>query len=390
MDERRRALRRSLSWACLLLALALAVGCSGSRSRRSREPLTPITEASYAATTTAAATTSRPPSYALALITDGGDVDDGAANAQLWSALEALAAARERHAQFYVPVEVSTPAFLAAIDLAIAGGAELVVARGFAIGPAFAEAQHSYPDIHFALLDGYPYHADGTLDIAANTMAVQFDELQLGFLAGYAAVADGYRQLAFLAAYEGGPSRRYGYGVVQGAEAAAQALELAPGAVRLRYHYVSREETGEAVDARIAALYDGDTELILPFGGQLEQLVLSHARRTGRRLIATELSAAEAMHVVCSARMQLDVGLRRAVDGLYGGGFRGGELTPLGAAEGAVAIELDGAQFVRFDQAQYEAILGPLADGSLALLGEDEVESATQLPKTLIDLQFEP
>lgn len=123
----------------------------------------------------------------------------------------------------------------------------VVICLGGELADLVFTAQSRYPELPFLLLDAEPRRAlDGVYETQTNTHALRFDEGQQGFLLGYAAVMDGGRKLGFLGSTAAPAQRRYGYGFMQGAEAAAQRLSLPTGAISLHYRY-------EALDAKAVA-----------------------------------------------------------------------------------------------------------------------------------------
>ena len=84
-------------------------------------------------------------------------------------------------------------------------------------------AQDTWPDLKFVLLDGVP-SSNGDTKIGENTVGIQYAEEQAGFLAGYAAVVEGYKKLGFMGGVATPAVVRYGYGFIQGAEAAAKEM----------------------------------------------------------------------------------------------------------------------------------------------------------------------
>ena len=141
--------------------------------------------------------------YELAMITDAGEIDDKSFNQGTWEGLKKYAEDNGLTYKYYKPTEVSDSAYLAAIDLAIQGGAKVVVTPGFLFEPAIYEAQDLYPDTSFIILDGTPHTADyATFRIEANVYSIFYAEQQAGFLAGYAAVKDGlWAEWLFLLLY---------------------------------------------------------------------------------------------------------------------------------------------------------------------------------------------
>ena len=160
--------------------------------------------------------------YEIAMITDKGTIDDKSFNQGTWEGVKAFADANGKSYQYYKPTEISDAAYLEAIGLAVDGGAKMVVCPGCLFEVAVYEAQTKYPDVSFILIDGTPHTADYvTFETKSNVLCFLFAEEQVGFYAGYAAVKDGFTKLG----YQGGQSVpavvRYGYGFLQGAEAAA-------------------------------------------------------------------------------------------------------------------------------------------------------------------------
>ena len=95
--------------------------------------------------------------FKIAMITDAGDIDDKSFNQGTWEGIEEWALENEVSYKYYKPTEVSDDAYVAAIDLAVTGGAEIIVTPGFLFEPAIYTAQTKYPDVKFVLIDGVPH-----------------------------------------------------------------------------------------------------------------------------------------------------------------------------------------------------------------------------------------
>ena len=82
-------------------------------------------------------------------------------------------------------------------------GAALVVCRGEAMAKALFNIQGEYPNVHYLLFDDEPHSEDYTAyTTEASVHCVLFREEQAGYLAGYAAVAEGYTTLGFVGSDE--------------------------------------------------------------------------------------------------------------------------------------------------------------------------------------------
>ncbi|MFR2848837.1 MAG: BMP family lipoprotein, partial [Hungatella hathewayi] len=197
-------------------------------------------------TTTAAASGDSASGYELALVTDLGTIDDKSFNQGAWEGLKKYAEENSITYKYYQPQEGTTDSYLETIGLAIEGGAKLVVCPGFLFEEPIYLAQDQYPDVHFILLDGEPHSGDyAEYKTNDNVMPILFKEDEAGFLAGYAAVKDGYTKLGFMGGMAVPAVIRYGYGFAEGADVAA--AEMGIDGVEVMYNYTGAfEATPEA------------------------------------------------------------------------------------------------------------------------------------------------
>lgn len=116
-----------------------------------------------------------------------------------------------------------------AMKAAVENGAKVVVCAGFMQEGALRMAAKEFSDVSFVFVDGYPITEEAGVDgspVLKNVAGIAFKEEQCGYLAGYAVVKEGFTKLGFTGG--GGGTNpaccRYGYGFVQGADAAAKEL----------------------------------------------------------------------------------------------------------------------------------------------------------------------
>ena len=98
--------------------------------------------------------------FELALVTDLGTIDDKSFNQGAWEGLVEYANEKNITRKYYQPSEQSDDAYLSAIDLAVKGGAKIIVTPGFLFESPIFIAQDRYPDVSFILLDGVPNNGD--------------------------------------------------------------------------------------------------------------------------------------------------------------------------------------------------------------------------------------
>ena len=91
--------------------------------------------------------------YDVAMITDVGTIDDKSFNQGTWEGVVAYCEENNITHKYYKPTEQSTDAYLAAIQLAVEGGAKVIVTPGFLFEPPIFIAQDLYTDTKFVLID---------------------------------------------------------------------------------------------------------------------------------------------------------------------------------------------------------------------------------------------
>ena len=179
----------------------------------------------------------------IAMITDYGDITDQSFNQTTYEACQKFAGDNGYDFKYYKPTDNSTAGRVASTELAIADGYNVIVMPGYAFGGTIVEVAPQYPDVKFIALDvakgdlleaavanageTYDYNPDNWnladyVDLSNVYCAVYQEELS-GYMAGYAAVCLGYTKLGFLGGMAVPAVIRFGYGFVQGVDAAAAA-----------------------------------------------------------------------------------------------------------------------------------------------------------------------
>ena len=223
-------MKKVLLW---ILMLSMVVCCLSACA--SEEPVTTETPALSTEKTepTALSTEEVTPSYKVAMITDSSDITDGAYNQVTFEAGRDWCWEYNIPYTYYKPTEYSTAERIASMEQAIEEGANVLLLPGYAFGDAIAEIAEAYPQIYFIALDVGPGDF-GDYTLPANVFSTVYQEEVAGFLAGYAAVKLGYRNLGFDGVMPVPGVIRYGYGFIQGADYAAEQLGAQ---ISLKYAY---------------------------------------------------------------------------------------------------------------------------------------------------------
>ena len=179
----------------------------------------------------------------VAMVTDSGDITDQSFNQMTYEACKAWGKENDIEFNYYKPQSDSDEARTASVDQAVADGANVIVLSGYVFAPTVIDESDLYPEVKFLALDvsagdicekgigeGYDYNPDhyNVTDYynEDNVYCCTYQEELSGFMAGYAAVMLGYRHLGFLGGMSVPAVNRYGYGYVQGADAAAKELGI--------------------------------------------------------------------------------------------------------------------------------------------------------------------
>jgi basic membrane protein A len=298
--------------------------------------------------------------YEIALVTDYGSVDDKSFNQGAWEGVVEYAKRNDKSYQYYRPTEKSTDAYLNAFQIAVKNGAKIIVCPGFLFEPAVFKGQDMYKDVKFVILDGTPQ--DGTYTeykTAENTNSIVYAEEQPGFLAGYAAVMDGYRNLGFMGGMAVPAVVRFGYGYIQGAEYAAKELGLAPGSVKIKYTYTGGFDPMPEYQTKAASWYQSGTEVIFSCAALVVNNVTAAAEAAGKDkyVIGVDVDQKdESKTVITSAMKNLKGTVYNILDEFYNGKFRGGQNDVLGAESDAIGLPDDFSRFKKFTKEQYYEI----------------------------------
>lgn len=275
------------------------------------------------------------------------------------------------------------------MEQAIKDGAKVVVTPGFLFEEPVYKVQDQYPDVKFILIDGNPNDAvqpNPTYKTADNTVGVLFSEEQVGYLAGYAAVKDGYTNLGFMGGMAVPAVVRYGYGFVQGADAAAAELGET---VNMNYYYTGDFAATPEAQTMAAGWYTSGTEVIFGCGGSVGNSVMAAAEASSGKVIGVDVDqSAESDTVISSAMKGLSSAVEQMLDHYYNDSFPGGQNLTLGAADNAVELPMATSKWNNFTQEDYDALFGKLASGEITLKKDADAEVPTDLGCANVTLNY--
>ena len=243
---------------CMVFALCACGNTPADGNKPAEESKAPAAEESNAPAAEPEAVT-----YKVAMITDYGDITDQSFNQTTYEGCKEFCEANGVDFKYYKPAGDSTAERVAMVDAAVADGYNVVVMPGYAFGETITQVADLYPDVKFIALDVSQGDL-GDYQIPENVTCAVYQEELCGYMAGYAAVKLGYTKLGFLGGMAVPAVVRYGYGFVQGADAAATELGAE---VSLNYVYGNQFSGDADITAYMDTWYANGTEVVFACGG---------------------------------------------------------------------------------------------------------------------------
>ncbi len=327
-------------------------------------------------------------SFQIALITDKGNIDDKSFNQGSWEGVVAFCKENKiSDYQYIKPEDTSDAGYLAAIDNAVTAGAKVIVTPGYLFEVPVYTAQTKYPEVKFILLDGAPHTADYVYETKPNVASVMYAEEQSGYLAGYAAIKDGYTKLGFMGGMAVPAVQAFGYGYLKGIEDAATELGLADGAIAVTYHYTGDFAETDTNKAMAKTMYQEGTQVIFACGGSVGKSVMSAANEADAKVIGVDVDQRyDSPTVITSATKGLGASVKTVLESIYktnSWDTYAGKTTYFNASNNGVGLptvvigDNKGDAFDRFNsfnKEAYDAVYATLANGSVAPIRTLEVK----------------
>ena len=216
----------------------------------------------------------------------------------------------------------------------------------------------------FVFIDGWSLGLE-------NVAAIAFQEEQCGYLAGYAAVMEGYTKLGFCGG--GGTNDaccRYGYGYVQGAEAAA-AVKGVNVAMNYTWLYGASFQASPELQTLASGWYENGTEVIFSCGGSIFDSITAAAAANDAYVIGVDVDQSFSSDTVITSALKgigeaAYLALTAAYDGTWAENY-GNQCVTMGAAQGAVGLPVDTWSLENWSVEEYEDMFQKIVSGEIAI-----------------------
>lgn len=307
--------------------------------------------------------------YEIAFVTDIGQLMDKSFNQGTWEGVEKFAQEHNKTYKYYQPANADAATDddrYNAMAAAVNNGAKIVVCAGFMQANALEKAAKEFTDVKFVFVDGWAMGLE-------NVTAIIFQEEQAGYLAGYAAVKEGYTKLGFTGGGGGtNPAcQRFGYGFIQGASDAAVELEVQVS-MKYSWAYGSSFAASPELQTMLEGWYTSGTEVVFACGGSMCTSAFAAASANNGKVIGVDVDqSAESPTVITSAMKGLAQGTIYALEKFYDGKWAdiADQAANLGVTSNAVGLPTAEAswRFANFTVEAYEALFAKLVSGEVVV-----------------------
>ncbi len=337
-------------------------------------------------------------SHKVAMITDYGDITDQSFNQTTYEACKAFCEGKGVDFTYFKPASDSDEDRVSMIEKAIDEGYNVIVMPGYAFAPAIAATAPKYADVTFIALDvsEFDLTSAGLETLPANLFSAVYQEELCGYMAGYAAVKLGYTKLGFLGGMAVPAVVRYGYGFVQGADAAAAEI----GAdVTVKYAYGNQFYGDADITAAMDTWYADGTEVVFACGGGIFTSAGEAAAKVGAKVIGVDVDQAATIDglygegmTVTSAMKGLAATVNTELTAVLEGKFEGGKVANLGLVSNVPEenyVQLAGStQFGEgFTAEDYAALVADMFSGKITVSNDTEISAADNAKTiTVVDL----
>ncbi len=357
--------------------------------------------------------------YKVAMITDYGDITDQSFNQTTYEACKAYCDTNSVDFKYYKPTADSTAARIEMVDQAVADGYNVLVMPGFAFAGTIAVCQDTYKDVKFIGLDVSEYDlydafynhddtgartdlidANNPEHINKNVYCAVYQEELCGYMAGYAAVKLGYTKLGFLGGMAVPAVIRYGFGFVQGANAAAVETDTK---IEINYVYGGLFNGNADITAKMDTWYSAGTQVVFACGGGIFTSAAEAAAKVGGKVIGVDTDQSgiidggygEGM-TVTSAMKGLAATVNTMLAEVLAGNWDnyGGKIETLGLVgenptENYVQIPMESTQWAdgKFTQDDYKALVASMFKGDITVSNDISAMPAVDAGHTVVNDQ---
>lgn len=219
-------------------------------------------------------------------------------------------------------------------------------------------------------------------------------------MAGYAAVKEGYKKLGYLGGQAVPAVIRFGYGFIQGADAAAVEMGVAKD-VEVKYIYGGQFYGDESITAVMDTWYKGGTQVVFACGGGIYTSACEAAVKAGGKVIGVDSDQSGTIAktygddslCITSAMKGLTPTVNTTLQAIFDGKWDtySGKYTNLGLVSGDdpsqnyVQLPTDTWSMKNFTVDDYKALVKDMFDGKVTVSNDTKTAPKTSIKVKTFD-----
>ena len=231
----------------------------------------------------------------IAVITTSA-VNDKAFNQEAYEEASEFAAKYNAKCRNYVTPSSQNSAIGETFSQASADGCNVFILMGYAFIRSILQFALKYPNVKFIgidINDADMYNMAESLGmigykIPKNVYCCSFYEHYAGFMAGYAAIREGYTHLGFLGGRPVPAVIRYGLGYVQGIDFAAREMNIADKVI-VEYAYSKSFSASGSITESMKQWFTDGVQVLFPCGGGIWTSGAAAAAEYNGRVIGVDI-----------------------------------------------------------------------------------------------------
>lgn len=258
------------------------------------------------------------------------------------------------------------------LEAAVESNASLVVLPDSSYEETMYNYQSTYVNTYFLLIDGIPHNSDSTDNtINYNVHSLVYDKSDSSFLAGYAAVYEGYEHLNFICDTTDTQALQYCYGFLQGADYAASQINNPNIKIDISY---SSDEDNSAYSVPI------DTDIIATASDSIIKELQEDSSISQLPIIDCDSYTLNSERIILSASVNLSPLIEDKILTFFNNDKKdGGTLTLKNALEYEISLNYNTSVFTKFNDEVYNKILTLVNNQEVSIISDisipiDELE----------------
>lgn len=325
----------------------------------------------------------------IAFICDIGDIQDKSYNMGIWKGIEKYAKEKNIGYAYYKSVEKNDLAAEEVIKQAVDDGAKTLVTGGPLFEKTMIKAKEQYPNIKFIAVDCVPI-ANENDKVGNNVESISFSEKELGYLAGYSAVKEGFKNIGFAGGVEIPAIRRFSLGFMQGMNDAAKDMNLEKKSINVKHIYLGSFEDNDTNESTIGSWYDSGTQVVfIPAGGASTSAMKAAEKRQNKYVIGVDIDqSSQSPTVITSAMKNLEDTVYHTLANLYDNKFDANKVKTFGVSDNGVLLEMEHSKFTKFSKEDYNKIYSKLSKGSIDIKDEKQVKKDELLKTEYLNVKY--